>query len=275
MSDGAEAPLRARTASATLLLLTAAVRVAAPACDTWRMSAAIEMPIAPNAMRRLRRANIGAGLFHLVQMILILVLATDFSLPVTASYLEGPPGSAMTDPVVLWDVRIAWGVALFFGLSALFHFLVATPWFFPRYEAGLRAGRNYFRWVEYSVSSSVMIVLIAQILGVMDVAALIALFGVNASMILFGWLQEKYEQPGGGMVPFTFGCIAGIVPWIIFLILSLNIGSTSDNEVPGFVYGILVSLFLSSTASPSCSSSSTGRSASGRTTCVASGRTSS
>jgi hypothetical protein len=242
--DGAEAPLRARTASATLLLLTAAVRVAAPACDTWRMSAAVEMPIAPNAMRRLRRANIGAGLFHLVQMILILVLATDFSLPVTASYLEGPPGSAMTDPVVLWDVRIAWGVALFFGLSALFHFLVATPWFFPRYEAGLRAGRNYFRWVEYSVSSSVMIVLIAQILGVMDVAALIALFGVNASMILFGWLQEKYEQPGGGMLPFTFGCIAGIVPWIIFLILSLNIGSTSDNEVPGFVYGILVSLFL-------------------------------
>ena len=215
------------------------------ACDTWRMSSAAETPIAPNAMRRLRRANVGAGLFHLAQMVLILVLANDFTLPVTASYLEGPPGSAMTGPVVLWDVRIAWGVALFFGLSALFHFLVATPWFFARYEAGLRAKRNYFRWVEYSVSASVMIVLIAQILGITDMAALIALFGVNASMILFGWLQEKYEQPGsGGMLPFIFGCLAGIVPWLVFLILILHPGSTSTNEVPGFVYGILISLFV-------------------------------
>ncbi len=28
-------------------------------------------------------------------------------------------------------------------------------------------------------------------------AALVALFGVNVSMILFGLLQEKYEKPGG------------------------------------------------------------------------------
>jgi uncharacterized membrane protein len=34
-------------------------------------------------------------------------------------------------------------------------------------------------------------------------------------MILFGWLQEKYETPGnGGWLPFIFGCIAGIVPWV-------------------------------------------------------------
>ncbi len=195
-------------------------------------------------MRRLRKANLIAGVFHLVQMVLILVLATDFTLPVTASYLQGPPGSAMSDPVVLWDVPIAGGVALFFGLSALFHFIVASPWGFSRYTAGLLQQRNIFRWVEYSISSSVMIVLIGQVLGVVDVTALVALFGVNASMILFGWLQEKYEQPGGGMLPFVFGCLAGIVPWIAFLILILEPNSTGTNEIPGFVYGILVSLFV-------------------------------
>ena len=36
-----------------------------------------------------------------------------------------------------------------------------------------------------------MIVLIAQLNGISEIAALIALFGVNVSMILFGWLQEK------------------------------------------------------------------------------------
>jgi len=196
-------------------------------------------------MRSLRTWNISAGFAHLVQMVLILVLANDFTLPVTASYLAGPPGTPNADPVVLLDSRVAWGVALFFGLSALFHFLVASPMFYGRYVAGLLQQHNYFRWVEYSISSSIMIVLIAQIIGITDAAALIAIFGVNASMILFGWLQEKYERPGsGGWLPFIFGCIAGIVPWLIVVFFVIAPGSTSDATAPAFVYGIIISLFI-------------------------------
>jgi Heliorhodopsin len=196
-------------------------------------------------LRKLRRLNIIAGFAHLTQLILILVLANDFSLPVTAAYVEGPPGTPASAPVVLFDSPIAVGVALFFALSAFFHFLVASPLFYRRYEAGLVAQHNYFRWVEYSVSSSVMIVLIAQIVGISDVAALMAIFGVNASMILFGWLQEKYETPGeGGWLPFIFGCIAGIVPWLIIVLWVIAPGSQSDAAAPGFVYGIIVSLFI-------------------------------
>jgi hypothetical protein len=195
-------------------------------------------------MRQLRRLNLIAGVFHLVQMILILILATDFTLPITAAYMEGPPGTPLNDPVTLLNVSVAWGVALFFGLSALFHFIVASPMFFGRYVAGLVDRHNYFRWVEYSLSSSIMIVLIAQIIGITDVAAIIAIFGVNASMILFGWLQEKYVQPGGGLLPFWFGCLAGIVPWIIVVIFVIAPGSSSGNETPGFVYGIVISLFI-------------------------------
>ncbi len=196
-------------------------------------------------MNRLRTWNIVAGCAHLLQMILILVLANDFTLPITASYLEGPPGTTPADPVVLYNSPTGLGVALFFGLSALFHFIVASPWGFPRYAAGLAQRHNYFRWVEYSLSSSVMMVLIAQIVGVSDVGAIIAIFGVNASMILFGWLQEKYETPGsGGMLPFVFGCIAGIVPWIIVAFFLIAPGATSPAEPPAFVYGIVISLFV-------------------------------
>jgi hypothetical protein len=196
-------------------------------------------------LRKLRRLNVIAGFAHLVQLVLILVLANDFTLPVTAAYVFGPPGTPAAEPVVLFDSSIAVGVAIFFALSALFHFLVASPLFYRRYSAGLLAQHNYFRWVEYSVSSSVMIVLIAQIVGISDVAALIAIFGVNASMILFGWLQEKYETPGeGGWLPFIFGCIAGIVPWLIVVLWVIAPGAQSDVAVPGFVYGIIISLFL-------------------------------
>ena len=194
---------------------------------------------------RIRTWNIVAGCAHLAQLVLILVLATDFSLPVTATYMEGPPGTPPSNPVVLFDSRVAWGVALFFALSAFFHFLVALPPFNARYIAGLMDKHNYFRWVEYSISSSVMIVLIAQICGVSDAAALIAIFGVNASMILFGWLQEKFERPGnGGWVPFIFGCIAGIVPWLAILLYVIAPGARSDVEPPAFVYGIVISLFI-------------------------------
>lgn len=196
------------------------------------------------AFRKLRRLNVIAGFAHLIQMILILILATDFTLPITAAYTEGPPGTLPSDPVTLLDVRVAWGVAAFFGLSALFHFLVASPLFYGRYVAGLLDKHNYFRWVEYSLSASIMIVLISQIVGITDVAAIVAIFGVNVSMILFGWLQEKYVQPGGGLLPFWFGCIAGIVPWIAILIFVIAPESGGANETPAFVYGIVISLFI-------------------------------
>ncbi len=193
----------------------------------------------------IRRYNIIAGVFHLAQMIAVLSLANDFTLPIVARYMSGPPGSTFADPITLFDTPVGIGVATFLGLSAFFHFLVASPKFFPRYSAGLAQSRNYFRWVEYSISSSVMLVIIAQICGVSDVVALISIFGVNASMILFGWLQEKYETPGnGGWIPFIFGCIAGIVPWLGLVFYVLAIGGPSNAKAPAFVYAIVLSIFI-------------------------------
>jgi hypothetical protein len=199
----------------------------------------------PGVFRGLRRYNLIAAALHAAQAIAVLLLANGFTLPVTATYMTGPPGTPPGAPTTLFDVRIAWGVAAFFALSALAHVVVALPPFFPRYVAGLRRHRNVFRWVEYSLSASLMMVLIAQIVGITDVAALSAVFGVNAAMILFGWLQERYEEPGNGRwLPFVFGCIAGIVPWIVVAIYLLQPFSDTPVQPPGFVYGIFISLFV-------------------------------
>ena len=192
----------------------------------------------------LRRANVGAAVLHAVQAGAVLALATDFALPVSASYLAGPPGTPPQDPVVLFDIPTGLAVAGFLALSALAHLIVCTAWW-QRYIADLDRQRNPARWVEYSLSSSLMIVLIAQLVGISDIAALVALFGVNAAMILFGWLQERYEHPGcGGWLPFSFGCVAGVVPWVAITVYLLSPGSTSSASPPGFVYGIFVSLFV-------------------------------
>jgi hypothetical protein len=194
--------------------------------------------------RRLRRFNAGMGLLHAAQGAAVLALATDVALPVTATFLEGPPGvDAPPPPTTLFEISIAGGVALFLFLSAIAHWVIASPPGFRRYREGLLQNRNDARWIEYSLSSSVMIVLIAMLTGISDVAALGALFGVNAAMILFGLLVEKYEQPGtSDWLAYAFGCLAGIVPWILIGVYLVS--PTTEASPPGFVIGIFVSLFL-------------------------------
>jgi hypothetical protein len=114
------------------------------------------------------------------------------------------------------------------------------------YERHLLEGVNYARWIEYSVSASLMIVLISMLTGISDVRALVGIFGVNAAMILFGLLMER--RNGGrttvDWLPFWFGCIAGAVPWIAITISIIGSEIDSPTGVPGFVYGIYVSLFI-------------------------------
>ncbi len=192
----------------------------------------------------LRPFNLVAGAAHLIQAVAILVLSSDLAIPVTATFASGPPGEPVTADRLeeLFAYQLGPAVAAFSLLSALFHVLVASPWGWPRYQRELTAGRNRFRWVEYSLSASLMIVLIAGITGITDVAALVALFGVNAAMILFGWLMETTNRRDRRLdwTPFVFGSLAGAVPWVAIGIYLAGSGSA----VPNFVYGIFLTLFL-------------------------------
>jgi len=60
-------------------------------------------------------------------------------------------------------------------------------------------------------------------------------------MILFGWLQERFNPPERTettMMPFWFGTIVGIAPWV-----AIWFNVVRADEVPGFVYGIVVVQF--------------------------------
>ena len=196
----------------------------------------------PKKLHQLRTWNIVVGLILAAQAVLMAVLTNSFSLPVTATFMTGPPGSVSTLHH-LFNIQTGWGVFAFMAISALALLTIASPWAFPWYERNLLQNKNYSRWIEYFFSSSIMIVLIAQITGISDVAALLAIFGINACMILFGALQEKYESPGKpSWLPFWMGSFAGLIPWIAIAIYVAAPGV--DVSPPGFVYGIIVSLFV-------------------------------
>ena len=216
--------------------------------------------VPPQRARSLRRFNAVMGLLHLVSGAAMVALATDFTLPVSVFAIGGPPGTPLADGTLssAFDVPLAWATASFLFLSAFFHAVIASPWGFPRYVRELERGRNRFRWVEYSLSSTLMIVLIALVTGITDLAALIALAFANVAMILFGWLMEvsnnglmhgRDAAPARGerawWTPFWFGCVAGIGPWLaIAAYLWVTIGVLGGQGPPGFVWAIIISLFV-------------------------------
>lgn len=193
--------------------------------------------VTPERLTGLRRWNIGLTVLHAVQAVVVLVIASDFAITVTSSFPEGPPGTRAPAPESLFQVRIGWAIALFLFLAALDHLLTGTV-ARGRYEADLRAGINRFRWVEYSFSATLMVLLISMYAGITGINALIAIVGANVAMILFGWVQERMNPPGRArttMTPFWFGTLVGIAPWI-----AISVNFVGADQVPGFVYGIFV-----------------------------------
>ncbi len=195
----------------------------------------------------LRWGNLIVGLIHLAQAIAIFILSNDFTLPITARFLAGPPGTDFSAPETIWDVRIGLFVGVFLLLAAIDHLLMAAPGIWPWYRENLRREINYARWWEYSISASVMIVLIALVCGVSDIGAVIAIFGANAAMIFFGMVMEIFNRDRDRVnwTPFWFGCVAGAVPWVVIAYQVIGAENRAvDGGIPTFVYGIIVSLFV-------------------------------
>jgi heliorhodopsin len=196
----------------------------------------------------LRRFNVAMGLLHLAQGVLMLALSSSFALPVVTNFLHFDEATRklLPQPETLASIPIGPAVAAFLFISSIAHFAIASPWVYPWYSQRVQSGTNPARWVEYCVSSSLMIVIIAMLVGVYDIAALIAIFGVNACMILFGWVMERYNRGGSAVdwLAYWFGAFAGAVPWIAIGIYLFGAGAGTSARPPTFVYFIYVSLFL-------------------------------
>jgi len=202
--------------------------------------------------RSLFRWNATLSVLHLVQGLAILAISFAknpiVTSPVVSTYLRFDEATRhlVTAQRSIWDLPIGPAVALFFLMSAAAHFSMAFParrW----YEARLARGQNPIRWVEYAFSSSVMIVVIAALAGVQEIGTMIAIFGINAAMIMFGWsmeiANEGRDRPQ--WLHYIFGCIAGAVPWVvIFVTILVSATEPGSAPIPGFVIAIFVTLFV-------------------------------
>lgn len=177
----------------------------------------------------------------------MVVLSNDFKLPVNTSYLKFDLTTFTLQPTLnhVFDIRLGYAIAAFLFLSAIAHFTISMPKVYDWYIENLKKGINYARWIEYSFSSSLMIVVIAMLVGVYDLSTLILMFTLNAMMILFGLMMELHNQTTTktNWISYIFGCIAGIVPWVVIALYLFGSGD-ADHHAPTFVYWIFFSIFI-------------------------------
>lgn len=174
----------------------------------------------------------------------------EFKPVITQNFLQYNPVTETLDLVSanLFELPFGVLVALFLLLSAGAHALIAIPnKLNDKYNSDLKKGINQFRWFEYALSSSIMIVLIATLFGIYDIASLLLIFVVNASMNLFGLVMEQLNArraEGEKLIwgPFIWGAIAGLAPWIAILLYMFGTGNY--DQVPWFVWAIVGTYFV-------------------------------
>jgi hypothetical protein len=205
----------------------------------------------------LRNYNLLAAGLYLIQAAAVLFLSDPIKAtqPVTTNFLaeDKLATSASGHQVLvaashhLFDLNIAFLVAAFFIVSAVAHLIIAT-WKRKVYETDLKKGVNRARWIEYSVSASIMMVSIALLSGILDAASLIMIFSLTTIMSLLGMVMELRNQGAKKIdwANYWIGVAAGAIPWIVIAIYVWN-SYVYGNGVPGFVYWICGSLFVLST----------------------------
>lgn len=200
-------------------------------------------------LKRLNTFNLIMGFFHLIQGIIVLAISDPEKgiVPITINYLRYDIELQKLLPATeqITEVNIAWFVALFFFMSTFAHLFVSTV-YREKYEEDLRVGINRVRWFEYAFSASVMMLAISFLSGIYDLSSLVMIFTLDALMNLLGLAMEVHNVGNSKVnwLTYILGCIAGIVPWVVFGIYVYGAREFGGGNIPDFVYWIYVSIFI-------------------------------
>ncbi len=199
----------------------------------------------------LNKFNLVMGGLHFIQAIAVLLLSSPNKgvFPITISYLRFDPTLVKLFPATkeIFTLNLAYLVVAFFLLSSLAHLFISTI-YRKKYEENLKLGINKVRWYEYAFSASIMMIAISLLSGIYDLSSLIMIFTLDAIMNLLGLAMEKINTGSNkknvDWFTYILGCIAGIVPWIVFGIYVYGASKYGGGNIPTFVYWIYGSIFV-------------------------------
>ncbi|GAB3137181.1 heliorhodopsin HeR [Marisediminicola antarctica] len=201
----------------------------------------------PNAgfevgLRSLRRLSSVAGFLMLLQgMLLVGILSSTADrvlVPVSVDF----PGDT-GERVELLPVDVGLAVVVLCVLVAAARLGAVIPAGFTRLSGRLRSNDHAARWTEFAFTSSITVFLVAQLNGISDIGALVAIYALTSGMTLFSVLQERTTvRSGHPLLPLAFGAAVGIVPWGV--IAFHQVGAGVVGEGPSVIVRVITLAML-------------------------------
>jgi hypothetical protein len=197
--------------------------------------------------------NLWLAFIHAIQGAVILLLSATKVFPVQTSYLTLDPVSSELagHPVLssairhLFDINLAYLVAIFFFAAAIAHGLAASA-YRGRYEAEIKKKVNKLRWGAYALSGGSMVTAIAVLSGVADFSTLVILFVLCIVGGLLGLTMETVNQgkTKPNWLPFITAAVASLAPWFVLGVYVWGANIYGSGDIPVFVYWIYISSFI-------------------------------
>lgn len=203
--------------------------------------------------KQLQTLNRFAGATHLIQAIaLFFILNAETKIPVITRFFTQTADGIEPVSELLFEFPIALIAPIFLLLSAIAHLLISSPFYVRRYEQNIEKGINPPRWWEYAISSSLMLVVLLMLGGLIEISTIVFIFTLNFIMNLMGLMMENHNQLTTKIswLPFNIGVLAGIVPWIMGGLYFYVSTSNIDDAIPAYAqFGFLLTfLFFNSFA---------------------------
>lgn len=197
----------------------------------------------------LRTQHAVLAFIHTVNTVAIIALTSTsnlFDVPLVENlpYVNGTSVSrtVLYEHTLTTKFSLAAVCTAFSALAAIDHLLCATvlnKWYMQLVDDR----NNYFRWIEYAFSSSLMVVVVAMLSSIFSLSTLFCLFGLMMTVISYGFvIDQVQDEPlnvkrmsGLSLIPYAF-------MWATILGHFLYGMTHSEGKAPWFVWVIMISI---------------------------------
>ena len=215
-------------------------------------------------MERLRKLNIGTSVIQAALCILCLVYLIYYKTTENVEVnLEGMVlesgsyyGRGEGKTIFVYDVSLIFVLlALFSAITCGFHSFYASRRS-KSYQTEIKKGTNRFRWIEYSITATIMLVVIALSSGVFDLEAQAFIAACSIGTMLLGYVVEKLLYIYKTSEEYKNVCVLGAklstrIGWFLLLVaygviarFFVSAAIDAGKKMPKFVWVIVISMFL-------------------------------
>jgi len=208
-------------------------------------------------MNGYRTLHLNAAFLHFALLITVIIFTSISSVDTNVSLLRYSPRvvskSANTDidlnkssvgVVSSGRVNLSIMLGVVCVVTMVAHLLYALNT--NRYIKEINQSKNRFRWLEYAISASLMMVIIALLCGVRDRSTLILLFGGVVMLMYIGYISEVLT-PKASLCSMLIGWGLLCVLWYVVISQFYdNIGESSNAPTSlSFLIFVLVGFYIS------------------------------